>query len=253
MTLLSALLCVAGCHDPGPQVTRAPEPTLEQLVGTPFDPAHEPPYLLCPGDKLLVRYPTDATLDQEVRIRSDGQISLAYIGDLRAAQRPPIEVAAEINEKMRPFLNDPKVAVIVMEEPGRVVFINGQVRLPGTIPLRPSQTLLQSIVEAGGATSLANAEQVLVLRTTPNDGTYVLSVNLKKVLAGQTLDLRLQPYDVVHVPETIIAQVDLFVEQYINAIIPRAAAFPFVTQLHNEPLKVIGDTNRASPGITITR
>lgn len=249
------LVCgAAGCDDPTPKMIRASHPPVAQLEGTPFDPAVEPPYVLSPGDKLLVRFPTDPTLDQEVPIRSDGMISLPYVGDIQAAPRSPAELAAEINDRMKQVLADPKAAVIVVEETGRVVFVSGQVRLPGAIPLRPSQTLLQSVIEAGGTNSAANIEQVLVLRTVRGDATYVLSANLGEVLAGRAADLRLQPFDVVHVPQTIIAQVDMFVEQYINLIIPRSVSFPFITEIHSEPLEVINrGGNFDSPPINIQR
>jgi hypothetical protein len=109
-------------------------------------------------------------------------------------------------------------------------------------------------VEAGGTTSTANIEQVIVLRSVPDDATYVLSVDLAQVLAGKAADLRLHPFDVVHVPQTIIAQVDLFVEQYINLIIPRSVSFPFITELHSQPLEVINDGGQFdAPPIQLTR
>lgn len=226
-------------------VDRVTTETPIDLAGTPFDPAIQPKYMLYPSDKLIVRYPSDKELDQEVRIRSDGKISLPYIGDIQAAYRAPEELASEINERTTSVLANPRVAVIVLEEVGRVAFVNGQVQSPGMVPLRPSQTLAQSIVDAGGVTTAANAEQVLVVRTVPNDARYVLKADLKRILAGQDPDVRLEPYDVVHVPETVIAQVDLFMEQYVNSLIPRAVSFPFITQVHNESLKIIDGTGRS--------
>jgi protein involved in polysaccharide export with SLBB domain len=245
---------LTGCSETTPRVVRVTEPPVEQLEGTPFDPAITPPYHLSPGDELLIRFPTDPTLDQEVLIRSDGKISLPYVGDIQAAPREPEQLAADIDERMKPVLADPQTAVIVMQEKSRVVFVSGQVKLPSAIPLRPSQTLLQTVVEAGGTTSTANIEQVIVLRSVPDDATYVLSVDLAQVLAGKAADLRLHPFDVVHVPQTIIAQVDLFVEQYINLIIPRSVSFPFITELHSQPLEVINDGGQFdAPPIQLTR
>ncbi|MBI4579901.1 MAG: polysaccharide biosynthesis/export family protein [Planctomycetes bacterium] len=236
-----ALTLLAGCQQPALTVNRLSHDPPVDLVGTPFDPAVKPKYVLYPGDRLLVRFPTDKELDQEVRIRSDGKISLPYVGDIEAAYRAPQELAAEINEKSKAVLTDPRAVVIVLEEVGRVIYINGQVQKPGILSLQPGQTLMQTVTAAGGATILANAEQVLVLRRVPDDATYVLSANLKQIVAGQAPDVRMEPFDLVHVPETIIAQVDLFVEQYVNALIPHAASFPFITQLHNEPLKIVSD------------
>lgn len=245
LSVLVAGVLPAGCQSPMAVDRVSAEPPVS-LTGTPFDPAVQPKYILYPSDKLLVRYPSDKELDQEVRIRSDGMISLPYVGDIQAAYRAPEELAGEINERTQSVLANPRVAVIVLEEVGRVSFVSGQVRAPGMVPLRPSQTLAQAIVEAGGVTTMANTEQVLVVRAVPNDARYVLTADLKRILAGKDPDIRLQPYDVIHVPETIIAQVDLFVEQYVNALIPRPVSFPFMTQLHNEPLKIINSGERSS-------
>ena len=245
LTALAALLA-GGCGPKPAPVQRVPQELSADLAGTPFDPAIKPKYVLYPSDKLMIRYPTDKDLDQEVSIRSDGKITLPYVGEIQAAFRSPEELAKEIDEKSRVVLTDPQVTVIVVEEVSRVVFINGQVRVPGMVPLRPSQTLAQSVIDAGGTIATANADQVLIIRSVPNDANYVLSTNLSKILAGQAPDIRLEPYDVVHVPETVIARVDLFMEQYVNSLIPRTVSFPFITQLHNASLKIVDANSRSS-------
>jgi len=246
------LLLPSACHKPRLAVTQTESTPPEALVDTPFDPTVPVPYVLYPGDRLLVRFPTDSTFDQELRIRSDGMITLPYAGDVEAARRPPTELATELNERYAGVLNDPQIAVIVLEEEGRRVYVGGQVQVPGALALRPNSTLVQALYESGGATSEANVEQVIVLRNRPGEGTYVLAANLKRILAGQDPDVRLHPFDIVHVPETIIAQVDRFVQQYVNMIIPQAVAFPFTTEIHNEPVRVIGTQSGFTP-VEITR
>jgi len=254
-TLLCALVVAGpvGCERT-PRITVAPatQPAAE-LAGSPFDPSLPTRYVLYPGDRILVRFPTEATLDQEVRIRSDGMISLPYVGDVPAAGRAPAELAADLNRRYT-ILKKAEVAVIVLEESGRRVYIGGQVRTPGALPLSPSQTLTQAIFEAGGLTPQARREEVVVIRARPGDATYVLKADLGRILAGQEPDVRLEPFDIVHVPETIIARVDQFVEQYVNSVIPRAAIFTFTTELKSQPIKVINNRQpSATPSVSITR
>jgi hypothetical protein len=52
-------------------------------------------------------------------------------------------------------------------------------------------------------------------------------LNLADVIAGRAADELLQPHDVVFVPRSRIAQVGLFVEQYINSLVPRALVLPY--------------------------
>lgn len=253
MMLGLTLLAAAGCQSSPRAVRIATTQPASSLQGTPFDPTVEAPYTLYAGDRLIIRYPTDPDLDQEVRIRSDGFISLPYVGDVPAAGLSPAELANAINQRYAEVevLKRPQVAVIVTEEAGRRIYLGGQVRAPGAMPLHPNLTLSQAIFEAGGLTPQAQ-EEVVVIRNQPGDATYVLKANLKRILAGEEPDVRLAPFDVVHVPETIIARLDLFVEQYINGLIPRAAIFTFTTELKNQPVKVVNNQPTIPP-VSITR
>lgn len=245
------LAIAGGCGEPATRVEIAASQPSSELGGTPFDPAVEPKYELYPGDKLMIRYPTDPTLDQEVRIRSDGFISLAHVGDVRAARRSPSELAIELNTRYSAVLKKADVTVIVLDESGRRIYLGGQVRVPGALPLHANQSLSQAIFEAGGVTVQARMEQIIVIRRGP-DATYVLKADLGKILAGAEPDVRLAPFDVIHVPETIITRVDQFVDQYVNGLIPRAAIFTFDTELKKQPVRVIGNQQNV-PAISITR
>ena len=205
-------------------------------------------YTLYPGDKLLVRYPTDPSLNQQVPIRSDGMISLPYVGDVPAARRTPQELAKDLNNRYKGILKMGQVTVIVLEESGRRIYLGGQVFTPGAYPLKPNVTLVQALFEAGGVTPEANTRQILILRSAGDEGTFILENNLEKILAGKEDAVALQPFDVVFVPQSVIAKADQFVEQYINLIVPRSLNFPFTYQMRNAPLRVIDEsrTNRGA-------
>ena len=226
-----------GCRTPTPRVGFVEPIADTPLAGSPFDPAIKPKYVLYPSDELLIIYPTDQTLDQQIPIRADGNISLPYVGDVQAADRSPSELAADINDKYQGVLKNPNVAVIVKKEVGRRVYFGGQVRTPGALTLKPEQTLTQCLFETGGVTENAQSEQIIVVRVRRGEGTYVLNANLDRILAGLEPDVRLEPYDIIHVPETKITAINRFVEQYINRMIPRPMSFPFTTELHTEPAK----------------
>jgi protein involved in polysaccharide export with SLBB domain len=253
-TLLAALVVTtAGCQAPQPHVARRDTPLAETLVGSPFDPNLPPRYVLCPADKLLVRFPDEASLNQEARIRSDGMITLPYVGDVPAAQRSPAELTAELTQRYQDVLKSVVLAVIVTEEAGRRVYLGGEVRTPGALPLYGEQTLARTLLEAGGVTSHGRSDQVLVLRVRRGDATYVLSASLDRILAGTEPDVRLEPFDIVYVPETAITRINRFVEQYINRMIPTQVSFPFTTELHTQPLHVISNNPATTPAVSITR
>ncbi len=250
--LLLPIILAAGCQKPVYRIEIATTQPVSTLTGSPFDPAVTPRYTLYPGDRLMIRYPTEATLDQEVRVRSDGFISLPYVGDVQAAGRSPSELTEDLNNRYATAFVKPNVAVIVVEEAGRRVYLGGQVRDPGSIPLQANQTLSQAIFEAGGILMQGRSDSVIVIRNVPGDATYVLKADVSRILAGAEADVRLAPADVVHVPETVITKVDQFVEQYINAVMPRSMLWNFTTYTNTQRVRVVSN-QQSIPPVTITR
>lgn len=241
-----AMGCLLGCGKPAFEVS---------LADSPFDPERADAYLIYPGDVLLCSFPTNRDLNQEVRVRSDGRISLPYVGDVMAAHRSPDDLAQDLKHRFHGIIESSEVAVIVKAESGRIVYVGGEVNRPGMLGLMPHQTLVQALYEAGGLAETAHSGGILVMRNRVNEGTYVLKADMGQILSGEAPDVRLEPYDIVHVPPTAIAQINQFVEQYVNRMVPRVVSFPFVTELNKQPVKVISETRGPSniPPITITR
>lgn len=248
---MAAILSCQGCQK-GANVQRLEMEPQIALADSPFDPNTPPKYVLCPADRLMIRFPDDTALDQETCIRSDGMISLPYIDSVRAAQRSPEELSAELTERYASVFKTVAITVVVKEEAGRRVFLGGEVRTPGALTLHGGQTLSQTLFEAGGITAFGRSDQVLVMRIRPGDATYVLSANLDAILAGREPDVRLEPYDIVYVPETVITRINRFVEQYINRMIPTQISFPFTTELYKQPTRIVGNTGSNFTPVTVT-
>ena len=87
-------------------------------------------------------------------------------------------------------------------------------------------TLLQAIFKAGGFMRTAQLSSTILIRDNKN-GPEIKIVNIDKILDGTTYDIPLKSYDIVYLPKTFIAQVNDFVDQYINQVIPRAVRFGF--------------------------
>jgi polysaccharide export outer membrane protein len=82
--------------------------------------------------------------------------------------------------------------------------------------------LLQGITQAGGFLNTANKEQVLIVRQIDGQHYRTLQANAKLALRNEAPEIYLRRHDIVYVPKTAIANADLFVEQYINQLVPRA-------------------------------
>ena len=209
---LLALLLMAACTQPARTVVP---------VGAPPPPSSGP-YLLQVGDTLDVKFYRNPELNEEVAVRPDGMISLQLIGDVPAAGLTPAGLAATLKQRYAPELTDPEVSVIVKGFAGHRIFIAGEVGTQGAQSLGAGLTLYQAVQQAGGFLTSANREQVILIRRGPDGRTTGRSIDVQAVERGERPedDVPLLPYDMVFVPRSRIANVNLFVEQYIRNNLP---------------------------------
>jgi polysaccharide export outer membrane protein len=184
--------------------------------------ADRQPYRIRVGDQVDVRFYKTPELNLEkVPVRIDGKISLDLIGDVQAAGLGTDELAADLVRAYSRELEDPRIAVIVREFGGEV-FVGGEVGKPASVKYVDGMTALQAIQTAGGFGDRASLENVVLIRRT-KDRYEGYRLFLKQALTGDdyTQDVALQPNDVVFVPKSRIANVNLAVEQYISKNLPQ--------------------------------
>ncbi len=95
----------------------------------------------------------------------------------------------------------------VVNIPGQInieVYVFGQVRNPGVVslPLGSGTTVLQAIAKAGGFTERAKKSSVLIRRR-EEGREKIIVVNIKAILRGKAQNIKLKPYDVIYVPESL--------------------------------------------------
>jgi protein involved in polysaccharide export with SLBB domain len=181
------------------------------------------PYRIRVGDALDVRfYKTPELNVEKVPVRNDGKISLDLIGDVQAVGLGTDQLASNLVQDYSRELEEPRIAVIVREFGGQV-FVGGEVGKPTAVKYAEGMTALQAIQTAGGFNDKASYENVILMRRTPEkyEGYRLF---LKQALSGGdfTQDVALQPNDVVYVPKSRVANVNLIVEQYFNKMLPRS-------------------------------
>lgn len=197
-----------------------------RLAETPLPPADPLPYRLQPGDLIAVKFWGSAELDEEQRIRPDGQISMPFVDEVRAAGLTPEELDAELTERYSTELHHPRLTVIVREASQSRVFIGGEVKTQGVYQLIGRVTMLQAIQQAGGFLTTARLREVLLIRDLA-EGRIARSVDLRPVMSGAdlTADLQLQPGDVLFVPRSRIESLNLFIDSYIDDVVPLQNVF----------------------------
>lgn len=174
------------------------------------------------GDRLAINFYLNPEFNAEAPVGPDGRITLPLIGSLAAAGMTPADLAQEINKGYMTELRSPDAAVIVKNMPGRQVFVQGQVNRPGAFPLAPGMTALQALADAGGVTPDAADDDVVLIRRDACGRPTGERLDLANAVdnPGKGEDAALLPYDVIVVPRSRIANMDLFVKQYVRDLLP---------------------------------
>jgi polysaccharide export outer membrane protein len=159
-----------------------------------------PSYLIGPEDTLHVSVWKEPELTATLPVRSDGKISLPLLNDVQAAGLTPMQLAASLQQKLKKYLDDPRVAVVVAQMNSQKFFATGEVQHSGALPLLPNMTVLQGLSSAG-LTQFANTKKIYVLRST-NGVQQKLAVDYKHLIKGQamTQNIVLKPGDTIVVP-----------------------------------------------------
>ena len=90
-------------------------------------------------------------------MRPDGKISMPLLNDIPAAGLTPLQLKDSITEKLKKFIADPRVTVVVTAMNSQRIFVSGEVLHSGPMPLLPHMTMLQALV-AGGLHPIRQSE-----------------------------------------------------------------------------------------------
>jgi polysaccharide export outer membrane protein len=157
-------------------------------------------YVIGPSDVLTITVWKEATLSGTILVRPDGMISLALLGDVQASGLTPLQLADRISTKLKKYIQDPNVSVVITQIHSKVVYLLGEVVKRGPVEMTPGMTLLEAVASAGGLTDFANSKKMYLLRN-ESGSQQKIPVNYKQALKGDsTLNLVLKSGDTIVVP-----------------------------------------------------
>jgi polysaccharide biosynthesis/export protein len=195
LTMAAALAQTAEKKPDTPVQAAAATPTAT-VSGVAVDVAH---YIIGAEDTLQITVWKEPSLSGAIPVRPDGMISLVLVGDLKAAGRTPMQLADDITTRLKKYIQDPNVSVLVMSVNSQKIFLVGEVGHVGPVMLGSAMTPLQAIATAGGLSPYANAKKIYILR---NEGgkQQKIPFNYKKALKGEEQGPELKPGDTIVVP-----------------------------------------------------
>ncbi len=159
-------------------------------------------YIIGSEDILYIHVWKEVEFSRTVPVRIDGKISLPLMDEIQAAGLTPLQLKEFLSQKLKEFVENPTVTVIVMEANSFQVYISGEVRKPGVYRLRTETSLLQFIPLVGGFTEWANQKKILIIRKEDGKDKRII-VNYKKIVKGEDpkSNLILKAGDTIIVPD----------------------------------------------------
>jgi polysaccharide biosynthesis/export protein len=201
------LVCMAWAQDVPEQSAANPAPaaavlpSANQPATNQEDATHgNADYIIGPEDVLHIAVWKEADLTTTQPVRSDGKISLPLLNDVQAAGLTPTQLGADLTARLKKYVADPRVTVVVAAINSKRIYLVGEVLRPGATPMLPNMTVLQALSSAG-INQFAKTKGIYVLRT-ENGKQEKLPVNYRKLVKGQDIQQNyvLQPGDTIVVP-----------------------------------------------------
>jgi len=157
LSLMAAAATLAGCTTPGgtePAPVASAEPGSEYVIG--------------PGDILSIFvYEAPPLSVADLPVRPDGRISVPLVADVMAAGKTPSQLGSEISTRLKKYVNDPNVTVMVRSFQGpadRQVRVIGEATDPQAIPFRENMSVLDVMIATKGLTKFAAGNRAVILR-----------------------------------------------------------------------------------------
>jgi polysaccharide export outer membrane protein len=121
------------------------------------------------GDLLLISVLGASDYNHEVRVATDGSVSLPFIGSVKVVGLTPREVASDLQKRLSQggYFNNPQVSVFVKEYATQGVSVLGEVQKPGVYSLYGARTLFDVLSAAQGTTPVAGNKVYITHRDRP--------------------------------------------------------------------------------------
>lgn len=186
---------------------------LPPAAGAQATETESPNYVVGPLDLLKITVWNQEDLSGQYTVERDGTFTFPLVGRVDTRGRTLRDLEADVTRMLADgFLKKPQVSVSVVEYRSKRVFVVGELRQPGTYPLKGDTSLIEVLALAGPVTN-GSADHVLIIRTAGARGPVlpgqdqaaeVIRLELKSLEhSAQTVLLR--DGDTLYVPRALTA------------------------------------------------
>jgi polysaccharide export outer membrane protein len=157
-------------------------------------------YVLQPGDVIAVTVVEHPEFSGRHKIRPDGRINYAVIGELDVASLTCAQLVKIMQGKLSSYVNNPVVSVSIEAYYANKIFVIGAVNRPGQYEIFEPIDVLKVVAMCGGLEN-SKTKEVKIVRA---DGT-VVAIQMRQLLTlkgkRDARQFMLYPGDTLYVPE----------------------------------------------------
>ena len=182
----------------------------------------DPQYRLMPGDQLDIIVYSAPELNRQLLVGPDGRVQMPLAPPVMAANLTIAQLKQRLRAALSSQLVNPDLDITPRAFGSQRIYVGGEVGQPGVFELSGQIGVMEAVMMAGGFRNTARTSKVVLIRRHPDGGPMMKIINLKSVLhKGAAADMMpLQRGDVVYVPRSGIANIGLFMQQYIRDALP---------------------------------
>ena len=160
-------------------------------------------YRIGAQDLLTISVLSVPELNKDVRVKSNGQVTLPLIGVIMAGGRTIPELEGDLARKYSDgYLQRPQVSVFVKEFTSQRVTLEGAISKPGIYPINGRMTLIQAIAVAGGLDDkIADTSGIVLIRQV-NGKRMAAAYDLRQVRKGVLEDPMIYGGDIITVEQS---------------------------------------------------
>ena len=201
MSFALSIAAVAQATPASNTVAQPAPPTPSSDTSSATKP-HDASFVIGNDDVLAISVWKEPEISRSIPVRSDGRISLPLVGEVQATGQTPLKLEQEIASRLKNYIAEPEVTVIVQQINSQKFNILGMVTRPGSFPIASASTVLDAIALAGGFRDFAKQKSIYILRQNADGSQTRIPFNYKQVVKGQNpaQNIKLQSRDTIVVP-----------------------------------------------------
>lgn len=205
--LISVALILGGCAQLPPLPPPAPPLPVPSSAFQEFKSA----YVIGSEDIINIVVYGHVDLSAQAAIAADGAFAYPLLGRVPAAGLSTKELETQLAKSLSEYVVNPQVSVTVVQFLSQQVYVLGEVRAPGPQNLVHAATLVEILAKAGGPTSEAGGEVIIVRAardksgtSTPTEGTEsgtTIRVEIERLMVGEiSRPIQVASGDTIYVP-----------------------------------------------------